>query len=694
MYRVPINLQSDAPQLGDVQEDQEQLVVIFYWFIALILAGLVAGIFITLSNGNVDNAFIDGLSTLPVLFSLYFVRRRMFEPAAAFIAVVLMTSITFTATNGLGIHHPGVLGYGAILIVASLVTRTRTLLVLLGYNLLCAAWLVFGELLGWYIPGRLVRSVPGDFFTVTIILILTAVMVRMITETMFQNALRLRAELRERQIAEAKYRAIFDNAIDGIFQSTPTGQFVNVNPAMARMYGYDSPADMLARVTDIAAQLYVDPEHRKALRARLAAGEKINNFESLDLRKDGSTFWTAMNVQTITDERGQALYYEGTVEDITPRKLADEALRQFKAIMDDSYDAIFIVDPVTSRYKYFNERARLLLGYSADELLTLSVIDIATHITDMHIWHERADLVRLSNGVLLETFYRRKDGSTFPVEVSARSLTYGGEEMVVAFVRDITERRRAEQERERLIQELANKNTELERFTYTVSHDLKAPLVTIRGFLGYLEKDALAGNAEKVSHDVARINGAVDKMHDLLNDLLELSRIGRLMNEPETIPLNDLVNDALDIVHGRLTARHITVQTQPNLPLVRGDRRRLTEVLQNLLDNAAKFMGNQPEPRIRVGQRGTDPATGDPVFFVQDNGLGIAPEHHDRVFGLFNKLDAKTEGTGIGLALVRRIIEFHGGRIWVESAEGQGATFCFSLVEAGRGESEAVSGPH
>jgi signal transduction histidine kinase len=240
-------------------------------------------------------------------------------------------------------------------------------------------------------------------------------------------------------------------------------------------------------------------------------------------------------------------------------------------------------------------------------------------------------------------------------------------------------------EREKLIAQLKSTNAELESFTYTVSHDLKAPLITINGFLNFLQKDALAGNIERINADMARIAEATGKMHRLLTELLELSRIGRMTNEPETIPFVDLVNDALEIVQGQLTARQTMVQitspdgAQPNLLFVRGDRQRLTEVLQNLIDNAAKYMGNQPNPMIEIGQIGEE--SGKTIFYIKDNGIGIASEHYDRIFGLFNKLDPNSEGTGIGLALVKKIIEVHDGRIWVESEVGRGSMFYFTLPQ-------------
>ena len=231
--------------------------------------------------------------------------------------------------------------------------------------------------------------------------------------------------------------------------------------------------------------------------------------------------------------------------------------------------------------------------------------------------------------------------------------------------------------RKMLISELENKNAELERFTYTVSHDLKSPLFTIRGFLGYLEQDALSGNQPRLKSDIQRITDATDKMQRLLNELLELSRIGRLQNEYTSFQFGDLVHEAAELVHGQIMARDIRVAIDPNLPMVYGDRPRLTEVLQNLLDNASKFMGNQEDPQIEIGCHGQD--EGMPIFYVRDNGMGIAPQHYERVFGLFHKLDPKTDGTGIGLALVKRIIEVHGGRIWVESEPGKGSTFFFTL---------------
>ena len=250
----------------------------------------------------------------------------------------------------------------------------------------------------------------------------------------------------------------------------------------------------------------------------------------------------------------------------------------------------------------------------------------------------------------------------------------------LVIARDVTERLRAEAEREALIHALEAKNAELERFAYTASHDLRSPLVTIGAYLNHVEEAAARGDASALRDDIDRIRRATLKMDLLLKDLLELSRIGHVMGPPENIPFEALAREAEALVHGRLVEKGIEVVIAAGLPVVRGDRVRLVEVVQNLLDNAAKFMGDQKHPRIEIGFRED---SGETVFFVRDNGVGIEPRHQERVFGLFDKLDPRGEGTGVGLAIVKRVIERHHGRVWVESAgKLQGSSFCFTLGAA------------
>ena len=276
---------------------------------------------------------------------------------------------------------------------------------------------------------------------------------------------------------------------------------------------------------------------------------------------------------------------------------------------------------------------------------------------------------------MLQSIQRWRGELEERVQVSTAELRASNEYLTM----EIAERKQAEAAREALLEELEAKNAELERFTYTVSHDLKSPLITIKGFLGLLEQDAAAGDMDKMKSDATRISDAVDKMQQLLQELLELSRIGRLMNPPEEVLLDELVRDAVDMVAGRLAERGVRVEIAPNLPVVYGDCIRLREVLENLVDNAVKFMGDQSEPCVEIGARRDGEET---VFYVRDNGIGIEPRYHEKVFELFDKLEPQTEGTGVGLAIVKRIVEVHGGRIWVESeGTGQGSTFCFTLPD-------------
>ena len=245
--------------------------------------------------------------------------------------------------------------------------------------------------------------------------------------------------------------------------------------------------------------------------------------------------------------------------------------------------------------------------------------------------------------------------------------------------RELQERIRTEELREKLIGELEQKNAELERFTYTVSHDLKSPLVTIKGFLGMLKKDLKENNHNHIQKDFERIAEAADKMGILLSDLLELSRIGHVTNPPEEVNTVKLTHDALETLDGRIRERHVKVTISPDLPIVYADRNRLREVLENLIDNAAKYMGDQASPLIEVCKRESKAET---IICVKDNGIGIEPRFHAKIFGLFEKLNAHSEGSGIGLALIKRIIEVHGGKIWVESEGlGKGSTFCFTIPD-------------
>jgi signal transduction histidine kinase len=225
-------------------------------------------------------------------------------------------------------------------------------------------------------------------------------------------------------------------------------------------------------------------------------------------------------------------------------------------------------------------------------------------------------------------------------------------------------------------EELARRNTEMERFIYTVSHDLRTPLISLSGLLGLLKQDAERGDLRRMNDDLRIANESITKMDQLLMETLELSRIGRVINSQEDVPLGEIVEDALGQTSEKTRSRGFRVSVAKNFPVVHVDRMRITEVLVNLIENGIKYIGSQANPEIEIGQRIVGNHR---FFFVRDNGIGIDPSQHDKIFELFYKVDKKSEGTGAGLPIVKRIIEVHGGQIWIESELGQGCKVCFTL---------------
>ena len=257
-------------------------------------------------------------------------------------------------------------------------------------------------------------------------------------------------------------------------------------------------------------------------------------------------------------------------------------------------------------------------------------------------------------------------------EIGALASSFDG--MVEMLAEDHATRKRLRSEREALIADLEDKNAELERFAYTVSHDLKSPLVTIKGFLGMVAKDLDKGQIDRAQRDLDRIAAAADRMQHLLEDLLDLARLGQGLPERQEVSLGELVRRVVDGLGG---LDGVEVVIGEDLGTVQADTGRLHEVFENLLTNAWKFSRGVEQPRVEVGLRRQ---AGVPVYFVRDNGVGLDPSYRERVFDLFERLDPAVEGTGVGLTIVRRVIELHGGRVWLESEGlGQGTTVCLTL---------------
>lgn len=484
----------------------------------------------------------------------------------------------------------------------------------------------------------------------------------------------------ERRLAE-----LFDFLPDATFAVDTQGAVIAWNRAMETMSGVGK-ADVLGKTERAYAQAFYGHKRPMLVDLVFDYDEAVANRYD-HIRKDGDSLVTEDQTAYLYGKRRIALWGKaaplrdtegrmtGAVEvirDITEQKDAERALRfseeRFRSVVSNTPVLIFEFDD-EGVFKLNEGRGLKALGLEPGQLVHTSVCEffhddpvVCGHIRGA-IEGEAAQFTAHVGKTVFETYFN-------PV-VDPRSQRMS----VIGVAVDITERTEREAE-------LQQKTDEMTRFTYTVSHDLKSPLVTIRTFLGFLEQDIQKQDGERIAKDMGFIRKAAEKMTHLLEELLELSRIGRVVNSPVDTPFDELAREAVDLVAGRIAERAVDVRIEAPAIRVHGDRQRLVEVFQNLVDNAVKFMGAQPRPRIEIGAEARD---GTWVFHVRDNGIGLDARYLDKVFGLFEKLDANAEGTGIGLTLVKRIVEIHGGRIWVESpGAGQGTTFYFTL-EAVRG---------
>jgi PAS domain S-box-containing protein len=504
---------------------------------------------------------------------------------------------------------------------------------------------------------------------------------------------RVEQALRE---SEQKFRLFVEQSSDGLVFTDEDGIVIEWNQAQERLTGISREESIGRPLWDLQPDLSPVPTPTAGLRVELKqmilqalqsgrADFLGKPMEIVLFRHDGTK--VVFQQMTFGIKTNQGYRLAAIVRDITKRKQVEEALleseRRHRALVESQID-------LTSRYlpdttlTFVNDAYCKFYGKTREELIGQSYLFMIAPELREQLASETKKLAEENGTVTGEYINYRYDGKQRWIQWAVKCIADESGHVIElqAVGRDITPLKQAEAEREQLITELESKNEELERFTYTVSHDLKAPLITIRGFLGYIEQDIRAGDMDRLKTDMQRIIAATDRLQRLLNELLELSRVGRLMNPPANIPLGELIQEAVKLMEGRLRERNVEVKIQEDLPVLLGDAQRLSEVIQNLLDNAVKFMGGQTRPVIEIGTRGEE--NGMPVIYVRDNGMGIAPEHHDRIFGLFNKLDPRAEGTGIGLTIVKRIIEIHGGRICVESELGKGTTFYFTFPSAGR----------
>jgi PAS domain S-box-containing protein len=482
--------------------------------------------------------------------------------------------------------------------------------------------------------------------------------------------------------SEGWYEALEQLSPVGIFRTDPEGRCEYVNRRWSEIAGLaleDAKGEGWMR--------RLHPEDRdRVVSGWYEAAAKKERFhaEYRFLTPEGKVTWVIGDATAVCGRDGDLLGYVGTIADITDRKRTECALGER-------------VKELTCLYSL----SRVLSGaeLKREEILR----EVVTILPPAFQYPEIA-----AARVVLQDQEQMSPGFPETGWRLAREIAVGGRPVGIVEVGYIEERppawegpflreegrlidevalrlaeaveRMKTQEDEALIEELGAKEKQLEQFAYTVSHDLKSPLVTVRGYINLIKRAVRAGRYESLEAYGDRAAESADRLARRIEEMLALARAGRQLGPRQKIDFDRLAREALDMVQGRLSGRGVEVEIAPGLPVVQGDPARLREALENLLDNASKFMGAQPKPCIRIGARRD---RDEDVLFVQDNGEGIARESQQEVFGLFTQIARSGEGIGAGLAIAKRIVEAHGGRIWVESeGPGQGCTFCFTLGAA------------
>lgn len=368
------------------------------------------------------------------------------------------------------------------------------------------------------------------------------------------------------------------------------------------------------------------------------------------------------------------------------------SILELNSLLDSVPSGIAMVDAKGS-IVLCNSELEKIFGYEAGTLDGQPIETLVPHKSrEQHTHHREGFSVapaKRKMGAGRDLMGLRSNGTEFPVEVGLDY--YQGIEgtYYVASVVDISERKKIEETMKKFVDEVGKKNSEMEQFVYAVSHDLKSPLVTSLSFLSFLKDDFEKKNYAELPDFIERIEKAHHKMQRLIDDLLDLSRIGRIPLAIELIPLFDLLSEIKEDVSEELNANHITFDIPPNLPTIMADRKRLTQVFENLIGNAIKYASSVSGPKIEILIKDL---TDEFQIAIKDNGPGISPEFHKKVFELFQRLQSDKQGTGVGLAIVARIMDLHGGRAWVESLPGSGAEFWISLPK--KVKKEIIDGRH
>lgn len=501
---------------------------------------------------------------------------------------------------------------------------------------------------------------------------------------------RRRAELAE-VAARERYEQLVNNLNVGVYRITTgdDGRFVEANAALLRMLRVGSKEELVRRPVK---QFYANPEAYAQLSRELMEKGAIADNVAEGVRADGERFWGALTAVKKTEADG-SIYFDGIVSDVTARQAAETALRdsefKFRSLLESGPDAIVMID-TAGRIMLANAQAERLFGYAREELMGKPIeILLPRELREGHVRHRhhymQAPTAR-PMGAVLDLHALHKDGRRIPIDVSLSPMETHSGMAAIASVRDVTQRKQAELEIKALnrrlashVTELTAVNNELEAFSYSVSHDLRAPLRSIDGFSQALLEE-YSDRIDEVGQDyLRRVCAASQYMAQLIDDLLLLSRITRAEMSRESVDLTAIAREIVADLARAAPQRTVEWRIEEGL-VAQGDARLLRIALTNLLDNAWKFTSKRTAARIEIGQAQTPRG---PAYFIRDNGAGFNMAYADKLFGVFQRLHSAEEfvGSGVGLAIVQRVIHRHGGKAWAESVVDAGATFYFTLAD-------------
>lgn len=475
---------------------------------------------------------------------------------------------------------------------------------------------------------------------------------------------------RKQQDSEQKFRALLDAAPDATIIVNEQGLIEMVNRQVENLFGY-SRNEITGKAVEILIPeelRSVHTQHRRGFFREARVRPMGAGAELKAVRKDGSTFPVEISLSPIVTETG--LLVSASVRDITERKKSEQ---KFRSLLDSAPDATVIVDE-KGIIQMVNHQAETLFEYARAEMIGHPVEKLVPgDLREKHVQHRaafsREPKVR-AMGVGLELHAVKKTGARFPVEISLSPIETEEGILVSASVRDISLRKELENE-------LKKSNQEMEAFTYSVSHDLRAPLRGIIGFTAILEEDYSSRLDDEAKRITSVIKSNAMKMGLLIDDLLSFSRMGKKELIKTQVNMSALVKEVVDEMAG--DNKMSSVQWKLGmLASVNADIGTIRQVWINLISNAIKYSAKKENPCVEIGSY---PENGQTVFYVKDNGVGFDDRYKHKLFKVFQRLHSAEdfEGTGVGLALSEKIISRHGGKTWAEGKEGEGATFYFSL---------------